>query len=189
MEPLRRHKEELGEETVEYAKKTLFFLSIKPTMYVANVGEEDLPQGNEWSERVNAYAEEESAPVVVMCAKLEADLIGLEGQEKLELLKAYGLEEPGLNKLIREGYRLLGLITFFTAGERGKQGLDHQKGHKGTTSGGQDPLGYGKGLHSGRGHQLRRIQKPSIPQQGKGAWSGKVGGQGLRGSRRRHNVL
>jgi len=130
MEPLRRHKEELGEETIEYAKKTLFLLSIKPTMYVANVGEKDLPQGNEWSERVKAYAEEESAPVVVMCAKLEADLIGLEGQEKLELLKAYGLEEPGLNKLIREGYRLLGLITFFTAGEKESRAWTIKKGTK-----------------------------------------------------------
>jgi hypothetical protein len=99
-------------------------------MYVANVGEKDLPEGNEWSEKVKAYAEEESAPVVVMCAKLEADLIGLEGQEKLELLKAYGLEEPGLNKLIREGYRLLGLITFFTAGEKESRAWTIKKGTK-----------------------------------------------------------
>jgi GTP-binding protein YchF len=130
MEPLRRRKEELGEETIEYAKKTLFLLSIKPTMYVANVGEEDLPEGNEWSEKVKAYAEKESAPVVVICAKLEADLIGLESQEKLELLKAYGLEEPGLNKLIREGYRLLGLITFFTAGEKESRAWTIKKGTK-----------------------------------------------------------
>ena len=130
MEPLRKHLKDLGEETVDYAKKTLFLLSLKPTMYVANVGEKDLPEGNSWSEQVKAYAQKESAPVVVMCAKIEAELIGLEEKDKLELLRAYGLEEPGLNKLIREGYKLLGLITFFTAGEKETRAWTVKKGTK-----------------------------------------------------------
>ena len=130
MEPLRRHIDELGEDLIDYAKRTLFLLSIKPTMYVANVGEKDLPDGNQWSEQVKEYAKKESAPVVVMCAKIEAELIGLEKEEKVELLKAYGLEEPGLNKLIREGYKLLGLITFFTAGEKETRAWTVKKGTK-----------------------------------------------------------
>jgi len=79
---------------------------------------------------VKAYAQKESAPVVVMCAKIEAELIGLEEKDKLELLRAYGLEEPGLNKLIREGYKLLGLITFFTAGEKETRAWTVKKGTK-----------------------------------------------------------
>lgn len=118
MEPLRKQAGKLDADTLEYARKNLFLLTTKPVMYVANVGEKDLPEGNHLSQRVLEYAREEGSPAVIVCAKLEEELIGLEGNEKQELLSSYGLDEPGLNKLIREAYKLLDLITFFTAGEK-----------------------------------------------------------------------
>ena len=130
MEPLRRRLDALDPETIEYAKRTLFLLTIKPCMYVANVSEKDLPTGNELVEKLIEYAKEESAPVVVMCAKLESEMVGLEKDEKLELLSSYGLDEPGLYKLIREGYKLLGLVTFFTAGEKEARAWTIKKGTK-----------------------------------------------------------
>ncbi len=130
MEPLRRHRDSLPQETLDYARRVLFLLTLKPTMYVANVSEADLPEGNELVQRVLEYAKGEGAPVVVMCAKLEAEMVGLEREERLELLKAYGLEEPGLHKLIREGYKLLGLITFFTAGEKETRAWTVKRGTK-----------------------------------------------------------
>jgi len=118
MEPLRKRIKELPSEVLEYAKKSLFLLTVKPLMYVANVSESDLPEGNELSGRVFEYAKEEGSPAVLICARLEEELIGLEREEKEELLRSYGLEEPGLNRLIRSAYGLLNLITFFTAGEK-----------------------------------------------------------------------
>ncbi len=120
LQPLRRHRKDLSQEAWIYATRELFLLTTKPVMYIANIGEDDLPEGesNPHVQRVRERAQEEGSPVVVVCAELEAQLAGLEGEEKKELLQAYGLSEPGLNRVIREGYRLLNLITFFTAGEK-----------------------------------------------------------------------
>ncbi len=132
LEPLRRHREELPEDTWEYATRDLFLLTTKPMMYVANVGEEDLPEGenNPHLYKVRERAQKENAPVVVVCAEIEAQLAGLEEEERRELLEAYGLSEPGLNKVIREGYKLLNLITFFTAGEKETRAWTIVKGTK-----------------------------------------------------------
>lgn len=140
MEPIRRHAKNLDPEVLDYAKRNLFLLTAKPLMYVANVSELDLPEGNEFSKRVFEYAKEEGSPAVLICAKLEEELIGLEPEEKEELLKSYGLEEPGLNKLIREAYKLLDLITFFTAGEKEARAWTVKKRHKGSTSSRQNTL-------------------------------------------------
>jgi GTP-binding protein YchF len=93
----------------------LFLLTAKPRLYVANVGEDDLPDGNALSERVCKRAEEEAAQAVVLCAQLEADLADWEPDEAAEYRGELGLDEPGLDRLIHAGYRLLDLITFFTA--------------------------------------------------------------------------
>jgi len=108
---------ELGDEEKRVIKE-LSLLTAKPVMYVANVDEEGLLEDNDFVKRVKELAEKEGAPVVKVCAKLEAELAELEGEEKEELLKELGLKEPGLNIVIREGYKLLNLITFFTAGEQ-----------------------------------------------------------------------
>ncbi len=97
--------------------RELHLLTLKPTLYIANVDEAGL-SGNEGVEAVRTRAEQEGAGLVVVCAAIEAELTGLEPAEQLEFLAELGLREPGLNRVIRAGYELLGLMTFFTAGEK-----------------------------------------------------------------------
>lgn len=98
--------------------KTLNILTAKPVLYAANVSEEDLTAGedNPKVKEVREYAAKENAEVVVICAKIEAEIAELPEEEKGPFLEDLGLEESGLDKLIRAGYKLLGLITYFTAG-------------------------------------------------------------------------
>jgi len=90
-------------------------LTLKPTMYIANVAEEGF-ENNPHLEAVRKLAEEENAIVVPLCNQIEAEISLLEDDERAEFLEAMGMEEPGLNVVIRAGYRLLGLQTYFTAG-------------------------------------------------------------------------
>ena len=93
-------------------------LTAKPVLYCCNVGEEDPPDGNQWTALVKARAAAEGAGIVVLCGKIEAELAGMSDEEKVELLGSYGLKEPALHTLARECYRLLGLQSYFTAGEK-----------------------------------------------------------------------
>jgi len=93
----------------------LSLLTAKPRLYVANVGEDDLPEGGTLSQIVKQRAEEEGSQAVVISAQLEADLADWPPEEAEEYRAELGLEAPGLDRLIRAGYRLLDLITFFTA--------------------------------------------------------------------------
>ncbi len=95
--------------------KPLCLLTIKPAMYVANVDESGF-ENNPLLDRLREHAAKEGAPVVALCAKLEAELADLDDEDKLAFLADLGLEEPGLDRLIRAGYDLLGLQTYFTAG-------------------------------------------------------------------------
>ncbi len=95
--------------------KELSLLTLKPTMYIANV-EEDGFTNNVMLDLVNEIAEEENAVVVPICNKLEAEIAELDEDEKADFLEEMGMEEPGLNRVIRAGYELLGLHTYFTAG-------------------------------------------------------------------------
>jgi GTP-binding protein YchF len=97
--------------------KSFNLLTAKPVVYVANVDEGRLG-GNALSQNVQEYAQSQGAECVVLCAALEAELASLEDLERAEFLREMGLEEPGLNRFIRAGYRLLGLQTFFTAGPK-----------------------------------------------------------------------
>src|ERR1041384_3666403 len=90
----------------------------KPVLYCCNVGESDLPRGNAWSDAVKARAAAEGAGVVILCGKVEAELAELGPAARAELLASYGLTEPALATLARECYRLLGLQSYFTAGEK-----------------------------------------------------------------------
>ncbi len=91
-------------------------LTAKPMLYVANIAEES--EENPKVEAVKKIAAEEKSEAVALCGKLESEISQLKGDEKLEFLKAMGLNEPGLNRLIRAGYHLLHLITYFTAGPK-----------------------------------------------------------------------
>lgn len=95
----------------------LFLLTEKPVLYVANVDEASMLTGNKYSEAITKVAEEEGAQVIVMNNNIEAQITELESQEDKEMFfSEYGLTEPGLNRLIRAAYKLLNLITYFTAG-------------------------------------------------------------------------
>jgi ribosome-binding ATPase len=109
--------------TVDFSKeelfvlRPLFLLTMKPTMYVANVGEHGF-HDNPLLARVEAYAAKEGAPVVPICAALEAQIADLSDEDKKIFLADMGMDEPGLNRVIRVGYKLLGLQTYFTAGPK-----------------------------------------------------------------------
>jgi len=100
-----------------FALRDLHLLTIKPTMYIANVDENGIG-GNEFVDRVREFATQESSEVVVVCAAMEAEIAMLDDEDKVAFLEDLGLEEPGLNRVIRAGYSLLGLQTFFTVGPK-----------------------------------------------------------------------
>lgn len=93
----------------------LCLMTIKPAMYVANVAEDGF-ENNPHLDRLKNLAETEGAPVVAVCASIEAEIASLDEADRLEFLESMGLHEPGLDRLIRAGYDLLGLQTYFTAG-------------------------------------------------------------------------
>jgi GTP-binding protein YchF len=97
--------------------KSLSLITAKPTMYVANVPEGKI-EGNPMLEKVREHAARENAPVVPVCASLESEIVDMSDEEKMEFLAETGLDEPGLNRVIRAGYALMGLQTYFTAGEK-----------------------------------------------------------------------
>ena len=97
--------------------KPFFLLTMKPTMYVANVAERGF-HDNPLLAAVQTHAAKEGAPVVPVCAALEAEIADLEGEDKLAFLEDLGLAEPGLDRVIHAGYKLLGLETYFTAGPK-----------------------------------------------------------------------
>ena len=106
----------LAQEEMELLKP-LFLLTAKPALYIANVEEHGFVD-NPLLEKVKAYAAKEGAPVVAICAKLESEIADLSGEEKEMFLEDMGMHEPGLDRLIRATYGLLGLETYFTAGEK-----------------------------------------------------------------------
>ena len=105
-----------GDEQAAF--KALNLLTSKPVVFVCNVDENAAAAGNDHSSRVAERAAQEGAGVVIISAKIEAELAELDAAEGEAYLADLGLEEPGLNRLIREGYKLLGLITYFTAGPK-----------------------------------------------------------------------
>jgi len=97
------------------ALKPLCLITTKPVMYIANVSEDGF-ENNPHLDAVVKYAESENAIVVPICNKIEAEIAELDEADKAEFLETLGMEEPGLNRVIRAGYKLLGLQTYFTAG-------------------------------------------------------------------------
>ncbi len=98
--------------------RALQLLTAKPVLYVCNVDEASAGPGNSYSKKVEEAAKREGAGVVVISAKIEAEFAGLASHERAEFLADLGLEEAGLDRLIREGYALLGLVTYFTVGPK-----------------------------------------------------------------------
>jgi len=96
----------------------LHLITGKPMLFVCNVGEDELPDGNEHSAAVARHAESAGAASLVISAKIESELVQLDADERSEFMAELGLVEPGLNALVKTGYALLGLATYFTAGEK-----------------------------------------------------------------------
>ncbi len=113
-EPVRRM--ELSEDD-RLELRDLFLLTIKPVLYIANVSEDGF-ENNPHLQALGELAEREGAEVVPVCAAIEAEIVELEEEERAEFLADMGLDEPGLNRVVRAGYKLLGLETYFTAGEK-----------------------------------------------------------------------
>ncbi|MBO1514947.1 redox-regulated ATPase YchF [Metabacillus bambusae] len=122
---------ELTEEQLKYVKQ-LHLLTFKPILYVANVSEEEVadPSDNEYVGQVREFAAAENAEVIVVCAKIESEIAELEGEEKEMFLEELGIEESGLDQLIKASYNLLGLATYFTAGEQEVRAWTFKKGMK-----------------------------------------------------------
>lgn len=121
----------LTEEESEYIKDA-FLLTMKPILYIANISEEDMehPENNNNYSKVVEYAKNENAGVITLCIKMEEELSGLEGEDKAEMLNALGLDESGLDKVIKASYSLLGLMSFLTAGEPEVRAWTIKKGTK-----------------------------------------------------------
>ena len=112
--------------------KDMFLLTTKPILYVANVSEDQLEdaENDELVKQVKEYASNEKAEVIPLCVKIEEELSGLEDNDKKEMLEALGLEESGLDKVIKRSYDLLGLMSFLTAGEPEVRAWTIKKGTK-----------------------------------------------------------
>jgi GTP-binding protein YchF len=110
----------------------LHLLTIKPVMYVANVDEASMgnPEANPYVQKVMAHAKTEKAPVVFICGKIESEIAELGEEDKKDFLAEMGMPEAGLNRIIRAGYALLGLETYFTAGETEVRAWTIHKGFK-----------------------------------------------------------
>ena len=112
--------------------KEMFLLTTKPILYIANVSEEQLEdaENDAFVKQVKEYASNEKAEVIPLCVKIEEELSGLEDEDKKEMLEALGLEESGLDKVIKRSYDLLGLMSFLTAGEPEVRAWTIKKGTK-----------------------------------------------------------
>ncbi|GAX89117.1 redox-regulated ATPase YchF [Effusibacillus lacus] len=112
--------------------RDLHLLTIKPVLYVANVSEDEVanPDGNPNVQAVRKFAAEEGAEVVVISARVESEIAELEGEDREMFLQELGLQESGLDRLIKAAYKLLGLITYFTAGEKEVRAWTIRKGTK-----------------------------------------------------------
>lgn len=131
-------EEGLSARTVEFTEeeqkivKSLFLLTAKPILYVANVSEDEVSDSdnNPYVQQVRTFAANENAEVIVVCARAEEEIAELDEEDKAEFLEALGIEESGLDQLIRAAYDLLGLATYFTAGEQEVRAWTFRKGIK-----------------------------------------------------------
>lgn len=136
---------ELTDEEKPIARD-LFLITAKPMLYVANVDDSGLTGGNEWVDAVEKRAKEEHSQVVRISGALESEIAQLEPAERTEFLKEMGLEEPGLDRLIHSAYRLLDLITYFTAGVQEVRAWTIRRGTKGPGAAGVIHSDFEKGF-------------------------------------------
>jgi len=139
-----RYADLTPEERAPYAQ--LGLMTQKPVMYVCNVDEGSAAHGNAFSKRVEEMARSQHAGCVVISARIEEEVAQLASAERAEFLSSLGLEEPGLNRLIRTGYDLLGLITYFTAGPKEARAWTVTKGSRAPQAAGVIHTDFEKGF-------------------------------------------
>ena len=142
--PARLTEPKDDEEARLFAQAQL--LTAKPVLYVCNVAEEDAAEGNALSAEVFAKAEREGAQAVVVSAAIEAELVAMEPEERAEYLTELGLSESGLSRIIRAGYTLLGLKTFFTAGPKESRAWTYPDGARAPQAAGEIHTDFEKGF-------------------------------------------
>ncbi len=120
---------DLTEEELKILKP-FNLLTIKPIIYVANVNESEISEENNYVKNLKEYANKENAQVIVICAKIESELSELDDEEKKEFLNELGIQESGLDKLIKSSYKLLGLSTYLTAGPDEVRAWTYKQGMK-----------------------------------------------------------
>ena len=128
------------------ALRELNLITLKPVLYVANVAESDLGKETPLLQKVRTIAAEKKGEVVVICGELEAQISDLPPAERADFLKEMGLEEPGLNVLIRAAYKLLNLETFFTAGPKEARAWTIERGSKGPQAAGKIHSDFERGF-------------------------------------------
>jgi ribosome-binding ATPase len=127
--------------------KDMYLLTAKPILYVCNVDEASVLTGNEHSERFRKAVADEPAEVILISAGIEADIAELETkEERMEFLADMGLDQPGVNKLIHSAYKLLNLITYFTAGEKEVRAWTIRRGTKAPGAAGVIHTDFEKGF-------------------------------------------
>jgi ribosome-binding ATPase YchF (GTP1/OBG family) len=125
---------------------TLGLMTAKPVVYVCNVDEGSAAAGNDYSKKVEARAKEEGAVAVVISAQIEAEIAVLSREEREDYLAAIGLKEPGLDRLIRAGYALLDLVTYFTVGPKEARAWTITRGTKAPAAAGVIHSDFEKGF-------------------------------------------
>jgi GTP-binding protein YchF len=127
--------------------RLLQLMTAKPVLYVCNVKEEDAAAGNQWTKAVEDMAKGQGAGFVIICAAIESEIAQLGSEEeKKEFLESIGLKEPGLNRIIRAGYKLLGLQTFFTVGPKEARAWTVRAGAKAPEAAGAIHTDFEKGF-------------------------------------------
>ncbi|QZD88329.1 redox-regulated ATPase YchF [Qipengyuania psychrotolerans] len=142
--PARLTEPKDEEEARVFAQAQL--LTAKPVLYVCNVGEEDAATGNDLSAMVFEKAEREGAQAVVVSAAIESEIVAMDPEDRAEYLAELGLEESGLSRVIKAGYKLLGLNTFFTAGPKEARAWTFPEGAKAPQAAGEIHTDFEKGF-------------------------------------------
>jgi len=136
----------LSDEEKEMVKDA-FLLTMKKVLYIANISEDDIGKDeNEYVKKVREYAKAEDSEVIPLCVKIEEELSGLEGEDKKEMLEALGLDESGLDKVIKASYDLLGLMSFLTAGKKEVRAWTIKKGTKAPAAAGKIHTDFERGF-------------------------------------------
>lgn len=135
------------EDSMKETFRDLYLLTAKPVMYVCNVDESSILTGNKHTKRFEESVKDENAEVILICAGIEAEIAELESREdRLEFIHSLGLNEPGVNKIIKSAYRLLNLQTFFTVGEKEVRAWTIKKGFKAPQAAGVIHSDFEKGF-------------------------------------------